>query len=182
VIIISGYVSTDNAMEAMKEGAYEYVTKPFQMERLLLTINKATEELHAAALAGTQLKSDMPWAIAEAESEALDPHREIIGISDEIVEIAKMIGRVAKSDAAVLIFGESGTGKELVARAIHRNSNRADKSSCRSTARRSRKRYSNPSCSGTRRALSPTPMCANSANSSWPTAGRFSSTKSLTPP
>ncbi len=128
VIIISGYVSTDNAMEAMKEGAYEYVTKPFQMERLLVTIHKATEELHASTLAKRQVKPEMLWQTTpDIASEAFDTHREIIGVSDEIVEIAKMIGRVAKSDAAVLIFGESGTGKELVARAIHRNSNRSDK-------------------------------------------------------
>ena len=129
VIIISGYVSTDNAMEAMKEGAYEYVTKPFQMERLLVTIHKATEELHASTLCQDDKSSpEMLWQTTpDIASEVLDTHREIIGVSDEIVEIAKMIGRVAKSDAAVLIFGESGTGKELVARAIHRNSNRADK-------------------------------------------------------
>jgi two-component system, NtrC family, nitrogen regulation response regulator GlnG len=128
VIIISGYVSTDNAMEAMKEGAYEYVTKPFQMDRLLLTINKATEELHASAMAHRQARPEMPWqAPIDITHETADTHREIVGVSDEIVEIAKMIGRVAKSDAAVLIFGESGTGKELVARAIHRNSNRSEK-------------------------------------------------------
>ncbi len=128
VIIISGYVSTDNAMEAMKEGAYEYVTKPFQMERLLVTIHKATEELRASTLAKRQARPEMTWqSTPEIAPEAIESHREIIGVSDEIVEIAKMIGRVAKSDAAVLIFGESGTGKELVARAIHRNSGRADK-------------------------------------------------------
>jgi two-component system nitrogen regulation response regulator GlnG len=128
VIIISGYVSTDNAMEAMKEGAYEYVTKPFQMERLLVTIHKATEELHASALAKRQVKPEMLWQnTSDIAVEVSDTYREIIGVSEEIVEIAKMIGRVAKSDAAVLIFGESGTGKELVARAIHRNSNRSEK-------------------------------------------------------
>lgn len=128
VIIISGYVSTDNAMEAMKEGAYEYVTKPFQMERLLVTIHKATEELQASTLAKRHAKPEMLWQNGpDIATEATDAYREIIGVSEEIVEIAKMIGRVAKSDAAVLIFGESGTGKELVARAIHRNSNRENK-------------------------------------------------------
>jgi DNA-binding NtrC family response regulator len=130
VIIISGYVSTESAMEAMREGAYEYVTKPFQIERLLSTIRKATEGLHHEKI--TAQRQEAParsWNVptVKTEAELAEPHREIIGVSDEIVEIAKMIGQVAKSDAAVLIFGESGTGKELVARAIHRNSNRADK-------------------------------------------------------
>ncbi len=121
VIVISGHVSTDSAIEAMKEGAYEYVTKPFQFERLMSTISNATRE-HV----GSQ-RSNGPAKPPEPKTETFDSHREIIGVSEEIVEIAKMIGQVAKSDAAVLIFGESGTGKELVARAIHRNSNRSDK-------------------------------------------------------
>ncbi len=121
VIVISGYVSTDSAIQAMKEGAYEYVTKPFQMERLMSTIHNATREPNGVAKTIREGHAPMP----NDHKSDLDPNREIIGVSDEIVEIAKMIGQVAKSDAAVLIFGESGTGKELVARAIHRNSNRA---------------------------------------------------------
>ncbi len=113
VIIISGFVSTENAIEAMKEGAYEYLTKPFQLEKLIDTVNKAC---------GLN-------AINSSSSVATIPHDkieldEIIGKSPEIVEIAKLIGQVANSDASVLIFGESGTGKELVARAIHRSSQR----------------------------------------------------------
>ncbi len=123
VIVISGHVSTDSAIQAMKEGAYEYVTKPFQFERLMSTISNATREnVGSQRAAKSASKPPEPPKV-----EVLDPHREIIGVSEEIVEIAKMIGQVAKSDAAVLIFGESGTGKELVARAIHRNSNRSDK-------------------------------------------------------
>lgn len=130
VIIISGYVSTDSAIEAMREGAYEYVTKPFPLDRLISTIRKATEGLHPdKATSQRQEAPTRSWNVPPERpaGEALDFHREIIGVSEEIVEIAKMIGQVAKSDAAVLIFGESGTGKELVARAIHRNSNRSDK-------------------------------------------------------
>ena len=116
VIVISGYVSTENAIEAMKEGAYEYITKPFKIERLMLTINKAVGDKESHEL------------LDSAEVEMIPQARdyEIVGKSPEIVEIAKLIGQVARSDAAVLIFGESGTGKELVARAIHRNSNRTD--------------------------------------------------------
>jgi DNA-binding NtrC family response regulator len=115
VIVISGYISTENAIEAMKEGAYEYITKPFQIERLMLTINKAVGDKH------THDGEGHPAAVAPMTHDY-----EIVGKSPEIVEIAKLIGQVARSDAAVLIFGESGTGKELVARAIHRNSNRSE--------------------------------------------------------
>jgi len=114
VIVISGYVSTENAIEAMKEGAYEYITKPFQIERLMMTINKAVGDRHD--------HDENP--LVEPLPQTRD--YEIVGKSPEIVEIAKMIGQVARSDAAVLVFGESGTGKELVARAIHRNSNRSE--------------------------------------------------------
>ncbi|MDD4051987.1 MAG: sigma 54-interacting transcriptional regulator, partial [candidate division Zixibacteria bacterium] len=111
VIVISGYVSTENAMEAMREGAYEYLTKPFEVEKLIDIVNKACGYAHEAGRTIVQPEGDMPA-------------NEIIGQSPEIVEIAKLIGQVAKTDAAVLIFGESGTGKELVAHAIHRNSGR----------------------------------------------------------
>jgi two-component system nitrogen regulation response regulator GlnG len=115
VIMISGFVSTENAIEAMREGAYEYLTKPFQIDRLLEAVNKACGFVssHGPRMAVEQKSLDAP------------PDDEIIGKSPEIVEIAKLIGQVAKTDAAVLIFGESGTGKELVARAIHRNSRRS---------------------------------------------------------
>ena len=116
VIVISGFISTENAIKAMREGAYEYVTKPFQMERLMVTIAKAIGE-----------KKNEAGAPPAFNVNAGINDDEIVGKSPEIVEIAKLIGQVAKSDAAVLIFGESGTGKELVARAIHRNSNRVEK-------------------------------------------------------
>ncbi len=114
VIVISGFVSTENAIEAMREGAYEYLTKPFQIDKLIDTVTKACgysggKKMQQVAPTGTTVEKGV---------------EEIIGQSPEIVEIAKLIGQVAKTDAAVLIFGESGTGKELVAQAIHRNSNR----------------------------------------------------------
>jgi len=114
VIMISGFVSTENAIEAMSEGAYEYLTKPFEIEKLINTVNKAC---------GFSARQRNPFTAVVDEAIEADVD-EIIGKSPEIVEIAKLIGQVAKTDAAVLIFGESGTGKELVARAIHRNSKR----------------------------------------------------------
>ena len=116
IIVISGFVSTDDAMEAMREGAFEYLTKPFQIEKLIDTVNKAC---------GFSSAQQSPFSSGPAREEATEPTvDEIVGQSPEIVEIAKLIGQVAKSDAAVLIIGESGTGKELVAHAVHRNSKR----------------------------------------------------------
>ncbi len=114
VIVISGFVSTEDAIEAMREGAYEYLTKPFQIDKLIDTVNKAC---------GYSTATKKSPSLPSHDSQTHDIN-EIIGQSPEIVEIAKLIGQVAKTDAAVLIFGESGTGKELVARAIHRNSKR----------------------------------------------------------
>jgi len=115
VIMISGFVSTENAIEAMREGAYEYLTKPFEIERLIDTVNSA------CGYGSERVSMPAEEPAREIEAHAVD---EIIGKSPEIVEIAKLIGQVSKTDATVLIFGESGTGKELVARAIHRNSRR----------------------------------------------------------
>jgi two-component system, NtrC family, nitrogen regulation response regulator GlnG len=112
VIIITGYISTENAIEAMREGAYEFLTKPFEVEKLIETVNKACGYTRAA---------DKPM-VENQFVEGEETANEIIGQTPEILEIAKLIGQVAKTDAAILIFGESGTGKELVARAIHRNS------------------------------------------------------------
>ena len=116
VIMISGFISTANAMEAMREGAFEYLTKPFEIQKLIDTVNKA------CGFKTTRIKAYVDPS--DIETHELD---EIVGQSPEIVEIAKLVGQVAKSDAAVLIFGESGTGKELIARAIHRNSHRRSK-------------------------------------------------------
>jgi two-component system, NtrC family, nitrogen regulation response regulator GlnG len=115
IIMISGFISTENAMEAMREGAYEYLTKPFEIQKLISTVTTACGQHHT--------KNRNP---AQVDDETTFPD-EIIGTSPEIVEIAKLVGQVAKSDAAVLVFGESGTGKELIARAIHRNSKRCSK-------------------------------------------------------
>ncbi len=114
VIILTGYVSTHTAIEAMKEGAYEFITKPFSLEKLSGEIKKALSD-HGSS--GNYTK------VLEATVAA----DEIIGKSPEIVEIAKLIGQLAKTETPVLILGESGTGKELVAKAIYRNSNRKNK-------------------------------------------------------
>lgn len=117
IIVITGFISTEAAIETMKEGAYEFVTKPFQLERLAKIVDKALEEKKGGGDSSGFGRDGKP----EEEDDS------IIGKSPEIVEIAKLIGQVAPTDASVLVMGESGTGKELVARAIHRNSLRKDK-------------------------------------------------------
>lgn len=118
VIIITAESSMKNAVEAMKLGAYDYLTKPFDLDALEAIIVKAqkaavaAEEVHRLK---TELKEQYP----------LD--RAIIGKSKPMQEIYKILGRVAPTDVTVLITGESGTGKELIARAIHYNSPRVGK-------------------------------------------------------
>lgn len=113
VIIVSGYVSTGNAIDAMKEGAFDYLTKPFRLQKLERTIARAVGQLPS------------PSVLADDDVPLTDD--QIIGKSPEIVEVAKVIGQVSDTDAPVLVIGETGTGKELVARVVHRNSSRRDK-------------------------------------------------------
>ena len=113
IIIVSGFVSTENAIEAMREGAFEYLTKPFRLQKLERTIAKA-------------IGQNLPPAVRADDDVPLSDDQ-IIGKSPEIVEVAKVIGQVASTNAPVLVVGETGTGKELVARVIHRNSIRKDK-------------------------------------------------------
>lgn len=116
VIIITAFGTVDVAVEAMKSGAFDYITKPFNREALKLTVAKAlrfsglTEE-------NRRLKSEL--------SDKTD-FRTIIGSSKEMEKVFDVIRKVADTEAAVLITGESGTGKELVARSIHANSSRRE--------------------------------------------------------
>jgi len=117
VIMITAYADSESAIQAMKQGAYDYLTKPFKMDEIKLVIRRALEE--AARRAETE-----PAAPPQVEEPAL---RSIIGRGPRMVELYKLISRVASVDSSILITGESGTGKELVARTIHYNSPRADK-------------------------------------------------------
>jgi len=117
VIMITAYADSESAIQAMKQGAYDYLTKPFKMDEIKLVIRRALKE--AARQAETE-----PTAPPQVEEPAL---RSIIGRGPRMVELYKLISRVALVDSSILITGESGTGKELVARTIHYNSPRADK-------------------------------------------------------
>ena len=118
VIMLTGFGSVETAVEAMKNGAIDYLTKPVDNEELTLAIARATER--------QRLKSEVTRLRGEVEQKFTA--REIVASSDQMQRVLEMVKRVAPTDAAVLIQGESGTGKELIARAIHQNSKRKDAS------------------------------------------------------
>jgi DNA-binding NtrC family response regulator len=118
VILMTAYGTTQTAIEAMKLGAYDYVLKPFDVPRLKETIAGAL----AASRAMKQVVSYEP--LLESEDYALG----IVGRTEAMQNVFKLIGQLAASDATALITGESGTGKELVARAIYHHSRRAGQS------------------------------------------------------
>jgi len=117
IIAITAYASADDAIRAVREGAYDYLSKPFQIEDLRIIIRNALE--------ARRLRREN----VELRRSIDEQHRlgEIIGKSPQMEEVFDLISRIAPSKASVLVIGESGTGKELVARAIHRGSGRADR-------------------------------------------------------
>jgi two-component system, NtrC family, response regulator PilR len=117
IIAITAYASADDAVRAVREGAYDYLSKPFQIEDLRIIIRNALE---ARRLRRENLE-------LRRSIEGRYRFADIIGKSHQMVEIFDLISRVAPSKAGVLIMGESGTGKELIAKAVHYNSPRADK-------------------------------------------------------
>jgi two-component system nitrogen regulation response regulator GlnG len=116
VIIITAQNTVKNAIDAMKQGAYDYIAKPFDLDEVKITIQRAIESY----------ENSKKLEILRAESGEADSLQDIVGKSQVMLNIYKMIGRVAERDITVLVVGESGTGKELVARAIHQNSMRRD--------------------------------------------------------
>jgi len=111
VIIITAFGTIESAIKAMKMGAYDYITKPFQMDELLLTVNKALE---------TRLLKKEVFRLRKEIESRYDFHQ-LIGKSPSMQKIYDLIERISDNSSNVLITGESGTGKELVAKAIHYN-------------------------------------------------------------
>jgi two-component system response regulator HydG len=117
VIMMTAYASVKTAVEALKAGAHDYLTKPLDIDELKILIRKALEHYHL------QTENIL---LRERLADRFDFSR-IIGTSRRMRELFETLSLVAPSDATVLIYGESGTGKELVANAIHQNSPRAQK-------------------------------------------------------
>lgn len=112
IIMISGHGNIDTAVEAIKKGAYDFIEKPLDLNRLLITIKNAV---------------DKNTLVSETKilKHKVNKTYEMIGKSEPMEKMREIISRVAPTDARVLILGENGTGKELVARSLHENSNRA---------------------------------------------------------
>jgi two-component system response regulator PilR (NtrC family) len=117
VIMITAYASADTAIKAMKEGAYDYITKPFKVEEIKLIIKNALEKknLQKENILLKQVVRDRYH------------FENIIGQSSKMLDLYKLLEKVAPTKTNILITGESGTGKELVAKAIHYNSPRKEK-------------------------------------------------------
>jgi two-component system response regulator PilR (NtrC family) len=116
VIMLTAYGTVATAVEAMKEGAFDYITKPFKLDELVLTVQRALE-YHNAITENKDLK---------ARLENKEQLGGIVAESPGMRKVCEMVERVAPTSTTVLIYGESGTGKELVARALHHYSPRKD--------------------------------------------------------
>ncbi len=117
IIMMTGNATIENAIASMKLGAYDYLIKPFDLEELIILVERAGEL--------TQLKRESE--IFKRELDKQKKYTEIVGNSSHINEIMDLIEKVAPTNSTVLITGETGTGKELVAKAIHQKSPRKDK-------------------------------------------------------
>ncbi len=116
VILLTGFGSVDTAVEAMKAGAYDYLTKPVDPDDLVITLKKAVERL--------QLRRQVAFLQKEVAQQA--GIGQIVAVSPEMQQLMTLIQQMAQNDATVLIEGESGTGKELMARYIHHSGRKAD--------------------------------------------------------
>lgn len=114
VVMITGFATVDSAVEAMKEGAYDYIQKPFEPDALLFTIKRAAE-YHRLADENFKLSTDA----------GKNSGSDFVGSSRAVSELIKLVEKVAPLDATVLVQGETGTGKELIARLIHKLGPRA---------------------------------------------------------
>lgn len=116
-IIITGFGTIQGAVEAMRQGAFDYLTKPVKLEEVIVVVDKALEV--------RELKREN----RSLRQELLNIHGfdRIVGVSKPMQEVFELVEKVAKADSTVLITGESGTGKELIAHALHYNSERKDR-------------------------------------------------------
>jgi DNA-binding NtrC family response regulator len=118
IVVLTGRATVDTAVEAMKNGAYDYLTKPYKLEELGIIINRAYE----------QRKLRLENQLLQQELRRRESSDDLVGESPAYVGILKLVEKIAPTDSTVLILGESGTGKELVANYIWRKSRRKNRS------------------------------------------------------
>ena len=118
VVVMTAYGTVESGVEAMKLGAYDYIQKPFEKDEFLILVSKALE------------RKQLLTEVQQLQDELKEKYRfeNIVGKSNEMMDVFSMSLKVAPTDSTILISGESGTGKELVARAIHLNSRRNNRS------------------------------------------------------
>ena len=120
IIMMSAYATIDDAVEAMKSGAYDFITKPFKTAEILLVLEKAKEHLELQ-------KENIRLKAQVEELQGTDSFQDIVAHSGSMRSLLNLTKKVAQYDTSVLVTGESGTGKELIAKGIHQNSTRKDK-------------------------------------------------------
>lgn len=126
VVVITAFGSIENAIEAIREGAFDYISKPFKLEEIKLTVQRALEQrkllqenkFFRLAMVGVAAARELPDAYQ---------FKNVIGRTPQMFHVYKTIAKVADSKSTVLLYGERGTGKELLARSIHYNSLRNDR-------------------------------------------------------
>src|SRR5262245_20119134 len=117
VIMVTAYASLENAIECMKQGAFDYITKPFKNDAVMLAVQKAIKQ-RALLRENKNLKSQL---------KGIYGFENIVGHSEQMRKVFDLVSQVAPSRSTILITGESGTGKELIAKAIHYHSTRSGK-------------------------------------------------------
>jgi two-component system response regulator AtoC len=121
VIVVTAFGGSSAAIEAMRQGAYDYISKPFDLDEVLLTLKRALHQRRLAA----EIRDLRKGGADREPDEEDEAEPEMVGQSAAMRDVYKAIGRAAATEEPVLIVGESGTGKELVASALHRHSRRA---------------------------------------------------------
>ncbi|MBZ0252973.1 MAG: sigma 54-interacting transcriptional regulator, partial [Candidatus Methylomirabilis sp.] len=114
--MVTAFATVDSAVDAMKDGAFDYISKPFNTDDLVLSLQRALEARRIRA-ENAQLKRQLRGKYK---------FENMVGTSDAIQQVFQLVEKVADTDSTILLTGESGTGKELVARAIHYASRRAE--------------------------------------------------------
>ena len=170
VIILTAYGTIENAVEALKNGAHDYLLKPCDLDEIKLAVRKALQIQHLE-LENRYLRVELDQHLGQSE---------IIGKSPAMLKVLELTRRMAQGDGTVLIRGESGTGKEMAARAIHRQSPRSEKPfisvNCSSTP----PDILELELFGRTRGMRGASDSPRRANLSWPTGGLCLSTISAT--